>query len=221
MTINTFLHISCLITIGVGVITLILNILNKSLNIYQKINSSIYLIILCAYVYISETLLSFLKNLHVSTYKYNEIFLIILTIISLISILTVLIGTNLKNNQLFEKYIYKAVSASICILSGVLTFNLFYSNKKSVFLFPILLICFILTETFVINSTEKLNNKTSIAYYFVTNTIFSCFWLVEFISLCKSSKFSSQFLLLFLLVLIVCFSSIVLGIFSAKKEYKK
>lgn len=220
MTINTFLHILCILTLAVGAVTLVLTILNKNISLIRKINSSLYLIVLCTYVYISEFLISFLKSYYYSTYTYNEIFATILNVISLVAIVTVLIGTNLKHNEKFEKYIYKSIEFIILIICAALVWNLFYSNSKNVYLFPILLISFVLTETYLINSTETLKIKSSIAYYFIANVIFSGFWLVEFILLFTSSKISIELLVLFLLVLIISLSSIVLGIITAKKELK-
>lgn len=221
MTINTFLHILCILTLAVGAVTLVLTILNKKISLIRKINSSLYLIVLCGYVYVSEFLISFLKSYYYSTYTYNEIFAIVLNIISLVAIFTVLIGTNLKHNEKFEKYIYKSIEFIVLIICVALVWNLFYSNSKNVHLFPILLMSFVLTETYLINSTETLKMKSSIAYYFISNIIFSGFWIVEFILLITSTKISNDLLFLFLFVLIISFSSIILGILSAKKEYKK
>ena len=221
MTINTFLHILCVLTLAVGAVTLVLTILNKKISLIRKINSSLYLIVLCGYVYVSEFLISFLKSYYYSTYTYNEIFTIVLNIISLVAILTVLIGTSLKHNEKFEKYIYKSLEFIILIICVALVWNLFYSNSKNVHLFPILLMSFVLTETYLINSTETLKMKSSIAYYFISNIIFSGFWIVEFILLFTSTKISNDLLFLFLFVLIISFSSIILGILSTKKEYKK
>ena len=221
MTINTFLHILCILTLAVGAVTLVLTILNKKISLIRKINSSLYLIVLCGYVYVSEFLISFLKSYYYSTYTYNEIFAIVLNIISLVAILTVLIGTSLKHNEKFEKYIYKSLEFIILIICLALVWNLFYSNSKNVHLFPILLMSFVLTETYLINSTETLKMKSSIAYYFISNIIFSGFWIVELILLFTSTKISNNLLFLFLFVLIISFPSIILGILSAKKEYKK
>lgn len=221
MTINTFLHILCILTLAVGAVTLVLTILNKKISLIRKINSSLYLIVLCGYVYVSEFLISFLKSYYYSTYTYNEIFAIVLNIISLVAILTVLIGTSLKHNEKFEKYIYKSLEFIILIICVALVWNLFYSNSKNVHLFPILLMSFVLTETYLINSTETLKMKSSIAYYFISNIIFSGFWIVEFILLFTSTKISNDLLFLFLFVLIISFPSIILGILSVKKEYKK
>ena len=220
MKIITFLHLICILSLVVGAVTLVLTILNKNINIYRKINTSIYLLALCAYTYATKYWLYYLEYIHMSGDTYNKIFLIILNIISIASIVIAAIEIFSKKD-IFKKYFFNIIEFVIFAICVSLTWNLFYSNKQNVYLFPLLIISFILTETFLINSTEKLNNKASKTYYFVTNTIFSCFWLVDLISICRYFEFTSKFILLFLSALIVCFPSIILGILSVKKEYKK
>lgn len=221
MTINTFLHILCVLTLAVGAITLFLTVLNKNINLFRKINSSLYLLVLCVFVYFSEYIISYLKQLYISVDSYDEIFTSILNIFSLVAVVIVLLGTNLKNNEKFEKYIFRSFEFIVLIICISLGWNLFYSNSKNIYLFPVLLISFILTETYLINSTETMKTKSSIIYYFIANIVFSLFWLIEVFLLFSSFKMTTAQLPLFLFVLIISLSSIVLGIITVKKEYKK
>lgn len=218
MTASNILHWLCILGVAICVITLFIYLLSKKYNVFQKINTSIHLIVLGAFIYISEYLLNFTQTYYSSSYTYNFIFLIVITVVSLIGVVLTLISFAKKSK--INEQTYRIYEIVVFVLSGVLVWNLFTANKSCVYLLPILIINFILSEAYLINATEKLNTTGSKALYFITNSIFSLFWICALIMLVNKQVFSIniQFILILVLIIALCFSSIIFGILRCKKE---
>lgn len=219
MNYETLLHIICLSGTVLCAVTLILYLIFKKCSILQKINASIYLIALGAYLLFTEKLVSFVQTYYYSVLSYNLIMTSIITATALIGVILVLIGLFNKTEK-FQTYAYKGFEVLMLILSIALIWSIFTSVTKSLFLVPIIFLTLIFSEYFMVNATETLENKTSKIIYFTVNAIIGVLWLIGMILLAVKISFNTNtvFVILSIIALILALSSILLGILRIKKE---
>lgn len=221
MDYESLLHIICVSGIVLCAITLICYILFKNCSLFQKINAGVYFIFLGIYLYVTEIMLKFVQNYYLSKLQYNSIIISVITLTCVLGILLVFIGIFYKNEK-FQKYSYRIYEGFLLALSIALIINVATSLTNSAFLAPMIFLTFIISEQFMINTSETLENTFSKILYFVVNAIIGCTWLIGLIMLAVKISFKTNisFILLSISALIIALSSIIFGILRIKKGKK-
>lgn len=219
MELNSVLHILSLSSVFISIIAIITRFINKSYSFFLKINSIVYLLLIGVTPLLSEFLLNFVQSYQKLYIEYNTRITIISVIINIVGLLLIIIGNLIKSDKLQSKA-YRIYELASLVLYIALIYNLFSSNKESVFISPILFLALIFNTCCNVNLTEKLNDKISKILYFITNSLLVLFFVVSIIMLTLTNTFSFnlQFITILVITIILSACGFVCGILEIKRN---
>lgn len=219
MELNSVLHILSLSSVFISIIAIITRFINKSYSFFLKINSIVYLLLIGVTPLLSEFLLNFVQSYQKLYIEYNTRITIISVIINIAGLLLIIIGNLIKSDKLQSKA-YRIYELASLVVYIALIYNLFSSNKESVFISPILFLALIFNTCCNVNLTEKLNDKISKILYFLTNSLLALFFVVSIIMLTLTNTFSInlQFITILVITIILSACGFVCGILEIKRN---
>ena len=219
MELNSVLHILSLSSVFISIIAIITRFINKSYSFFLKINSIVYLLLIGVTPLLSEFLLNFVQSYQKLYIEYNTRITIISVIINIVGLLLIIIGNLIKSDKLQSKA-YRIYELASLVVYIALIYNLFSSNKESVFISPILFLALIFNTCCNVNLTEKLNDKISKILYFITNSLLVLFFVVSIIMLTLTNTFSFnlQFITILVITIILSACGFVCGILEIKRN---
>lgn len=219
MELNSVLHILSFSSVFISIIAIITRFINKSYSFFLKINSIVYLLLIGVTPLLSEFLLNFVQSYQKLYIEYNTRITIISVLINIAGLLLIIIGNLIKSDKLQSKA-YRIYELASLVVYIALIYNLFSSNKESVFISPILFLALIFNTCCNVNLTEKLNDKISKILYFLTNSLLALFFVVSIImlTLTNTFRFNLQFITILVITIVLSACGFVCGILEIKRN---